>query len=211
MKKSLAVRGRTLSAFGFQPFDFLICGQEEVKVTNETLLYVYNQNTGSDYTQIVNFRSWMESSFKTICPIVSWDLHEYFNYVYTPYQRSIVKVNQPSYEIKISTSQPFHFYIYLKATTVGSRFNYKRIEIEVCGGEVVQFRKDSRTSLSYELLQFSGGYDETHEVHPRNFLQTVKSTSVNCLIEVPLTRLYIKDPSSGSLRDFNGDDRVWIK
>lgn len=85
----------------------------------------------------MNFLPWLESSFKTICPIVKWDLHEYTTNVYSPYQKSTVNVNQPSHELEISTVEPTHFYIYLKGTTVGSRFNYVRIEIEVCGGEVV--------------------------------------------------------------------------
>jgi hypothetical protein len=99
----------------------------------------------------------MESTFKTSCPIVTWDLHELFNNVFIPYQKSIVKVLQPSSEIEISTTQPFHFFLYLKGTTVGSRFNYKKVEIEVCGGEKVQFRNDSRASLTFEYLQNSGG------------------------------------------------------
>lgn len=158
LKLSLAVRARTFAgSLGYQTFEFLICGKEEVTVTTETLVYAYQQKTGSEYTQKVNFKSWMESTNTTICPIVTWDLHELFFYVYTPYQNSNVKVNQPSTEIEISTSEPFHFYIYLKGTTLGSRFNYKKVEIEVCGAEVVQFRKFSGTSLIFEYLQNSGG------------------------------------------------------
>lgn len=38
----------------------------------------------------------------------------------------------------------------------------------------------------------------------------MRSTSVNCLIDVPSTRLFYKDPISDSLLEFKDDERVWI-
>ena len=100
---------------------------------------------------------------------MTWTLHEYDQTKYSTYTGGIVSVDTSNQDLVVSTTSPSRFYIWLKGTTIGGAFNYVKIEIEICGNEVVEWNPGVRKYLFYEYLQYSGGFDYTHEVHPRNF------------------------------------------
>jgi hypothetical protein len=60
----------------YQPFDVLICGKEEVRVPEGNLLIVLKKNSGTKSQMKYNYKEWLVSTWRTICPVNQWTLHE---------------------------------------------------------------------------------------------------------------------------------------
>lgn len=193
-----------------QQIDVWVCGQEIINATvTELVVFVPYYEPGTNKT-IENYLPPLIDSNDTICPLIEYKLfgQDGFTLQKIPYTDNLVWTNFTSKNIYFSTSKPGRSIMFLQAKSTGNVIGYLKIDIEVCGTEVIQLIPYKKTKLYLEYLQFTGIHNiQTVREHMYQTLLQVNSS--RCVIFYNLTQIVYWNKDVSDYRPYLGKTIVF--